>query len=277
MREIERLKEQILKEYPRLTEESTFNFACHKNVPCFNACCADVNIFLTPYDIIRLKKGLGLSSTEILKKYTIAPFDKNLKYPVILLKMNDDEKKSCPFVTEAGCSVYENRPWACRMYPIGLASPGEKSGELDREFYFLLKEDICQGFRENRKYSVREWLQDQGINEYNEMGRYFKDITTHEFFQKEGNLSPQKMEMFFIASYDVDRFRRFIFESSFLDKFNLDQELQERIKADDVELMKFSMNWLRFAMFGEKSVDVKDDVLKSKKKELAEKAAREKK
>ena len=93
MREIEKLKEHILKEHPRLSKESRFKFSCHKNVPCFNECCGDVNIFLTPYDVIRLKRSLGITSTEFLSKYTILPFDKNLKYPVILLKMGDDEKK----------------------------------------------------------------------------------------------------------------------------------------------------------------------------------------
>jgi Fe-S-cluster containining protein len=123
MREIERLKEEILKDYERLNEKSEFRFACHPGVPCFNDCCGDVNIFLTPYDIIRLKNNLGIPSGEFLSEYTVSPFDKNLKYPVILLKMNDDEKKSCPFVGENGCGVYEDRPWACRMYPLGLASP----------------------------------------------------------------------------------------------------------------------------------------------------------
>ena len=139
MREIEKFKEHILKEYPRLTKEDKFTFSCHKGVPCFNACCGDVNIFLTPYDIIRLRKNLGISSNELLKKYTISPFDKNLKYPVVMLKMEDNEKKSCPFVGLHGCGVYPDRPWACRMYPLGLASPGDNGDDLNEEFYFLLK------------------------------------------------------------------------------------------------------------------------------------------
>jgi hypothetical protein len=93
-REIERLKETILKEYPRLTEESEFCFKCHKDVPCFNACCRDVNIFLTPYDVIRLRKRLGITSGEFLSKYTLSPFDENISYPVLLLKMEDNEEKT---------------------------------------------------------------------------------------------------------------------------------------------------------------------------------------
>ena len=94
MREIEKLKEEILKDYPRMGLEDSFTFQCHPGVSCFNECCGDVNIFLTPYDIIRLKNALGIPSQEFLDKYTLMPFDKNLGYPVILLQMEDNEKKS---------------------------------------------------------------------------------------------------------------------------------------------------------------------------------------
>jgi len=55
---------EILKESPRLDEQSTFSFSCHKDVPFFNKCCGDVNIFLMHYDIIRLKNNLSISSSE---------------------------------------------------------------------------------------------------------------------------------------------------------------------------------------------------------------------
>ena len=271
MKEIEKLKEHILKEYPRLNKDSKFKFACHKNVPCFNSCCGDVNIFLTPFDIIRLKKNLGISSTELLKKYTISPFDKNLSYPILLLKMNEDEKKSCQLVSENGCTVYLDRPWACRMYPLGLASPGKDNSELDHEFYFLLKEDACKGFNEDRDYTVAGWLDDQGINEYNEVGEHFKELTTHKFFSEGNKLNPKQIEMFYTACYDIDSFKRFVFESSFFDKFQIDDEIRESIKNDDVELHKFAVRWLRFALFGEATMTIKNDVMAAKKEELKDK------
>ena len=130
MSEIKQLKQEILKSYPRLSEKSSFRFACHPGVPCFNDCCADVNITLTPFDIARLRKSLGISSGEFLSRYTVSELDESLTYPVISLKMNPDHKKSCPFVGEDGCRVYEGRPWACRMYPLGSASPMEGSRSL---------------------------------------------------------------------------------------------------------------------------------------------------
>jgi Fe-S-cluster containining protein len=270
-REIEKLKEAILKEYPRLSLDSEFSFKCHKDVPCFNACCGDVNIFLTPYDVIRLKNHLGITSGEFLSKYTLSPFDEHTKYPVILLKMEDNEKKSCPFVGEQGCTVYEDRPWPCRMYPLGMASPKDDPQNIQEGFYFVLKEDVCQGHQEDNKYTVGEWLDDQGINDYNEIGELFKDITLHDFFQKGGQLEPQKMDMFFTACYNLDRFRDFIFQSTFMEKFEVDEETQALIKADDVELLKFGYRWIRFAFFGEDTIRIKADVREAKKKKLKEK------
>lgn len=277
MREIEKFKEEILKEYPRLTKDSEFTFRCHKGVPCFNECCGDVNIFLTPYDIVRLKNKLGITSAEFLKKYTLVPFDENLMYPVILLKMNDDEKKTCPFVGKDGCGVYADRPWACRMYPLGMASPRDDAGNTDKEFYFLLKEPICKGFEENKKQTVGDWLESEGIEEYNLMGQDFKELTLHPFFSDKKNLSPQKIEMFFTSCYDIDKFRDFLFGSSFFDKFEIEDTAKDKIREDDVELLKFGHRWLRFALFGEKTLTVKKGIFKAKKEELAEKSKKEKK
>lgn len=268
MREIQKLKEEILKEYPRLKRDSEFSFGCHPGVPCYNACCGDVNIFLTPYDIIRLKNRLGITSEEFLKKYTLMPFDKNLAYPVVMLQMNDDEKKSCRFVAAQGCTVYEDRPWACRMYPLGLASPRQDEEQAEDEFYFLLHDPICKGFNEPTKWTVSEWMRDQGVDEYDEMGREFKDITLHKHFKEGQGISPKQVEMFFMACYNIDNFRDFVFKSTFLRKFDVDPETLERIKTDDVALLRFGYRWLRFALFGEDTLKIKPEIAEDKKKEL---------
>jgi uncharacterized protein len=268
MKEIERLKEEILKDYPRLDLDSEFSFACHSGVPCFNACCADVNIFLTPYDIIRLKNRLGITSQEFLDQYTILPMDKNLNYPVILFRLNENEEKTCQLVSDKGCTVYEDRPWACRMYPLGLASPKEGNEEVPEDFYFLLKEGVCKGFNEDRKLTVKGWIKDQGIEEYNELGEYFKDLTLHSFFQESKNLTPDKVEMFFMVCYNIDKFRTFLFGSSFFDKFLVEDDVKAKIKEDDVELLKFGFQWLRFCLFGEKTMTIRAEVSEDKTNEL---------
>lgn len=271
MREIEKLKEEILKDYPRLTEDSIFSFNCHHGLSCFNDCCGDVNIFLTPYDIIRLKNNLGITSGEFLKKYTISPFDQNLRYPVVLLKMQENERKTCHFVSKDGCTVYSDRPWACRMYPLGMATPGENAGELNENFYFLLKESVCKGFEEDRKLSVADWIKDQGIAEYDEMGQGFKEITTDRRLLEAKEVDPRKLEMLYMVFYDIDKFREFVFGSTFLQKFDVEKERQAKIKEDDVELLKFGYDWLKFAFFGAPTMTIAGQVRSAKEEEIAAK------
>ncbi len=274
MRELEKLKKAILEEYPRLTEDSTFTFRCHKGVPCFNDCCADVNIFLTPYDIVRLKNKLGITSGEFLARYTISPFDEKLLYPVVMLQMEDNEKKSCPFVTQDGCGVYEDRPWPCRMYPLGQASPKEGDQTLDQEFYFLLQESMCKGFNEDKKWTVAEWIADQGIDKYHELGELFKEIALHESLQHGKGMSAEKIDMFYMVAYDVDKFREFLFKSSFFDRFEVDEDTKYKLMEDDVELLKFGFKWLRFSLFGESTVQIKSDIYEAKKRHIEEELKR---
>jgi Fe-S-cluster containining protein len=255
---MDRLKEKIMQDYDRLGLDSTFRFACHKDVPCFNKCCADVNIFLTPYDVLRLKNALGMKSDEFLAQYTQIPIEKNQKYPVVMLKLSDTPEKQCQLVSEDGCTIYHDRPWPCRMYPLGMASPKDQDA---KEFYFLMKEDVCEGFDQEQEWTVRGWMENQQIEKYDEFGKLFKEITLHDYFAQGKVLSPQKMEMFYTACYDLDSFRRFVFESTFLLRFDVDGGTVEAIRVDDEALLRFAFRWLKFALFGEPTINVRPEAM----------------
>jgi hypothetical protein len=66
------------------------------------------------------------------------------------------------------------------------------------------------------------------------------------------------MHMFYTACYDLDSFREFVFESTFLDRFEVSSDLQERLRTDDASLLRFAFRWLRFALFGESTMTVRD-------------------
>ena len=182
------LEERILKDSPRLGPDDRFEFSCHPGVACFNRCCGDVNIFLSPYDVLRMKKRLGMTSSDFLEKHALMPVQKDMKTPVVVLRMNDDEGKTCPFLTGEGCGIYSDRPWPCRMYPVGLASQKDTAdGWQGERFYFLLQDEVCKGFEEAREWTVREWLEDQGVDEYDFWGEGFKELTLHKFFEDGGS------------------------------------------------------------------------------------------
>ncbi|MFH1051011.1 MAG: YkgJ family cysteine cluster protein [bacterium] len=255
-------KEKILKDYDRMKKTDKFGFACHPGVPCFNKCCNDVNIFLTPYDIIRLKNRLGITSSEFLAKYTILPIEENLKHPIVMFQM-DDETLNCQLVGENGCTVYEDRPWSCRMFPVGIASPKDNTEQLEEEFYFLLEESVCEGFKDGKEWTIEEWMKDQGVEDYVELGELFKEISLHDKFLKGRIKEPIKLEMFYTVCYDIDKFRELVFNSSFFKRFIVTDEEQDNMKKDDVELLKFGFKFLKFSLFGEETLELSEDYKKA--------------
>ncbi|MFC1817173.1 MFS transporter [Thermodesulfobacteriota bacterium] len=93
-----------------IAPSETFLFSCSRPVACFNDCCQDLNQFLTPFDILRLKNRLGIPSNVFLERFTTEHIGPKSGLPVITLKADPASQPKCPFVTPAGCSVYEDRP-----------------------------------------------------------------------------------------------------------------------------------------------------------------------
>jgi len=219
-----------------------------------------------------MKRRVGMESGEFLDKYTILPMHKDLKTPIVVLRMNDDEAKSCPFLTEAGCGIYSDRPWPCRMYPLGLAAQKDTpDGWRGERFYFVLQEEGCKGFDEPKEWTIRRWLESQGVEEYDEWGEAFKELTLHEFFAQGGTLTPERMHMLYTACYDLDKFREFVFESTLLQRFDVDEDLVEEMRYSDEALLRFAFLWVRFSVFGERTVKVRTDVIEAFKGNLDKK------
>ena len=271
MEDFEAFKEKILRDYPRLSVEDNFKFACHPGVPCFGKCCANVNIFLTPYDVLRMKTALGISSTEFLEKYTIPLSLEENQLPVILLKMAEDAEKKCPFVSDEGCTIYDDRPWSCRMYPLGLASSKTGTGNEGEEFCFIvdMESGLCRGFEEDREWTIKEWMDAQDVGTFNRKSESYMQLTLHKHLQEKKDFPESKVQVFFKTCYDLDGFRKMLFESTFFDRFEVADEVKEQIKTDDEALLEFGINkWLKFALFREDTMVVKDKELEKSAKSL---------
>jgi Fe-S-cluster containining protein len=236
----------------RLGLDSRFNFRCHKDVSCFTRCCRGITIMLTPYDIILLKKRLDLTSTQFLAMYSVPQLLEKTDLPIVLLKLLDDESKSCPFVREDGCLVYSDRPTTCRYYPVGVAALSHKEGADDNGFYIMIQEPHCRGFEEDREWTIQEWRKDQGVDVHDVINAGWTDLVVRKrSFPMNIQLTEKAKQLFFMVSYDIDRFRDFVLESSFLERYPLSDQLLEEIKTDDVSLLTFGMTWLKSVLFKE--------------------------
>ena len=88
-----------------------------------------------------------------------------------------------------------------------------------------MQEEVCQGHGNEKTWTIGSWIQDQGVTPYDELGEEFKEIALNEFFLKGHSLKPSQMEMLVMVLYDLDKFRRFVFDSSFLERFEVEDEV----------------------------------------------------
>lgn len=192
-----------------------------------------------------------------MDQYTVMRHRTAHGFPEIMMKMDMTTDKRCPFVTTTGCSIYEDRPGACRIYPLGRASTSTKVGGAHKEFYFVVKEDHCKGFEQVQDWSVAEWLEDQGMVEYNRINDLLMELYVRKARLRTISLTPQHIKMFVMACYNIEKFREFIFRSPFLVKFDLAPDLVDTLKTSDLSLLEFAFVWLRFALFGEPVIKVR--------------------
>ena len=246
----------------QLEGDAIIQFRCHKDIDCFNACCKNIDIMLTPYDILRLKQRLGITSTEFLRQYT-EPFE-FAKNSIGGVKYKPAEgTNACQFVTDEGCSVYEDRPTACRYYPIGLLSTRRQDENFDRASYALVQEDHCHGHFEDRKLTIDEYREEQGLEDYDEHGRAWRQLIlkVKSAGPAIGNMSKTSLMFFFMACYDLDRLREFVKSTGFSTTYDIDQATLDELLNDDMALLRFGDRLIRQIMYGEETIALKGDAL----------------
>ncbi len=228
--------------------KSQFSFSCHPGVSCFMVCCRNVDMLMYPYDIIELKKCLGIRSDEFLEKYVQVVKGGNPFFPALMMKMSDDN--ACPFLGPEGCRVYEHRPFSCRMYPLerGVDRTPEKG--RPEEFYFLTKHDYCKGHEEEQQWTVKEWLRNQKLLFHNAMSDTWTEMDT--FFATnpwagEGAAGPRQ-QLAFMVCYNIDGFRDYVNQHNLPADFKLSKSRIRDIETDDEALLSFGFDWLKMVL-----------------------------
>ncbi len=258
---------------PTMVEDShVIEFSCHKGIGCWNACCSNIDISLTPYDVLRMKKRLGVTSTEFLKDYTV-PYEME-KDGIAGIKFRPVENgTACRFMKPEGCDIYSDRPTACRYYPVALLSMRKQDEYVDRDSYAIVKEDHCKGHDEKRSLTIADYRKEQGLEEYDELARGWRQLVLKKKSSGPaiGKPSLRSRQLFFMACYDVDRFREFVFSSSFTNLFELKQEEKDAFATDDIALMQFAFRFLRQVMFGEESISLNAEAAQERLAKVQEK------
>jgi Fe-S-cluster containining protein len=238
-----------------LGEETEIPFRCYPGISCFNACCRMADVTLAPYDILRLKGRLGLSTTDFLAKHTV-PFQMDADgTPGVKLRTTDEG--ACLLLDgDKGCSVYEDRPTVCRYYPVALLNR-HVAGETDTlQEYSLVREDHCKGHLEDRRISIGDYRAEQGCDTHDEYNReWYQLILKKRSAGPTVGRPPQtSLNVFFLASYDLDTFRRFVLSDKFRATYDLPETFYAEVETDELALLKFGYRFLRQVLFAEFSI-----------------------
>jgi uncharacterized protein len=234
-------------EQPQLSLDSRFTFRCHQGLACFNRCCRIPTIILSPYDILRLRQFLGITSGEFLNRYTRRQTEARSNLPLIFLDPFKDAEPGCPFLGDAGCTVYSQRPAACRLFPITMGSQLTPEGMVDH--YFCRELDYCRGFAADVQWTVASWQADQGFGEYDRSRRVWLELMLKQALV--GPVDGRVQELFATIAYDMDKFRQLLAEPAFRQACGADAEIVEDLSTatSDADLLDFGYRYLKSLLF----------------------------
>ncbi len=211
-----------------LPADEHFQFACHPGVSCFTECCRELELALTPYDVLRLRRALNTTSHAFLDQHAVIEFNNDAPYPIVYLGMVDNGRGQCPFVDVNGCRVYDNRPGACRTYPLGRGASLTAKGE--NAIHVLIREPHCQGFAEGKRQCVPDWQTDQEITLYNKSNDEMLAILNHPALINDARMTQEQADSFILSLYNLDIFKEQL-------------SAPETSNMPDEALLSYAINW----------------------------------
>jgi Fe-S-cluster containining protein len=236
----------------QLAPGDEFSFRCHAGVACFNRCCRNLNLFLYPYDVVRLTHRLDITSDQFIEKYIDVVLRPDQFFPEVVLRMADNAEKTCPFLTLEGCAVYPDRPDTCRTFPIEQGAIFEHRTGSAKSVFFYRPPDFCQGQYEKQSWTISTWTHDQEASQYHRMTHRWSEI--RHLFQSnpwgpEGPEGP-RAKMAFMAAYNMEQFREFVFGSSFFKRYRVKSTIKKKLRRSNEALLLFGFDWIKLFLWG---------------------------
>jgi uncharacterized protein len=247
-------------------DDKVIAFQCRPGIACWNACCSNIDISLTPYDILRLKQRFQIDSSEFLKEYTV-PYELEPNGIAGIKLRPVAGGTACQFMRSEGCAVYEDRPTACRYYPVALLSMRRQDEYTDRSSFALVQEPHCLGHQEPRFIRIADYREEQGLSPYDDAARGWRQLILKKKSSGPsiGKPSKRSLELFFMVCYDLDRFRRFVASDGFSAIHDMQAEEMQDLLCDDEALLQFGFRFLRQVLFGEESIPLREDAAEQRR------------
>lgn len=232
----------------RLAPGESFCFACRPGLACFNSCCAMKRLPLLPYDLLRLRRGLGLSAAAVIERYAELELDPASGWPVLRLRLDDQGR--CPLVTPAGCAAYAHRPAACRTYPLARAVKAGPAGAVAEETWLRQETPGCLGWQAGASLGVADWVADQDLADYQAANDAMLPLFCHPRRQGRLRLNQHQIHGVVLALYNLDLWREAVARPEFAARQGLDPAAVAAALARDEDLLILGRDWLMRELFG---------------------------
>lgn len=168
-------------------------------------CCrfTDDTIFLDPYDIYSLSKGLNKSFQDMLGSIIDLTVSDGVITPYL---KKDEATHCCCLLTSDGlCSIHDFRPGFCRLFPLG------RIYDEDGNFDYFIQVHECP-YPGKTKVKVKKWLGIENLSKYEDFIKTWHEITGNVSAcnDDESSIDLAKaanmklLNVFFIAPYDTE-------------------------------------------------------------------------
>jgi Fe-S-cluster containining protein len=229
-----------------LGPDEVFRFECGPDVACFGACCRNKRLPLGPYDILRLRRALNLSSTQVLERYADLGMDAPSGFPALTLRLEPDGR--CPFIGPDGCGVYEHRPAACRLYPLARAVKPQGPGRPPEVIHIRQETPGCQGWDRGSGHTASSYTLDQGLALYHRSDDWLLPLYFHPRRHRGTKLEPAQIHGVVAALYNLDAFRESLNEPALKKRFGA-LRIRDARESDDA-LLLLGRDFLLDTLFG---------------------------
>jgi Fe-S-cluster containining protein len=159
-----------------LQRDSAFSYQCN----ACSRCCHNKAIRVSSYEILRLARRLGMTTTEFIERHTEAGGT--------VLRMQAENDHGCIFLGQQGCSVHSDRPLVCRLYP--LARWTDPDGQ--ESFGLLAPHPETAGIY-GKTAVLADYLHKQGVAPFFEMGDRYGAVYQRMVDALE-NLDPDELD-----------------------------------------------------------------------------------
>jgi uncharacterized protein len=230
-----------------LAAGARFEFRCHPGLSCFTACCQNKRLTLLPYDVLRLRRALECTSERLLAEHAELEVDSSSGWPALRIRLRADGR--CPFVTAEGCSVYDDRPTCCRIYPLARAVQLAEGGQVKAHYIVDAPGGRCLGFGAAVDSTVEAWTNGQGLDAYRAANDKVARLFLHPNRPRPLGLNPAGLHAVVMALYNLDVFRVRLSDPKFAAEAGWSEEDVSQALASDEALLEAGQRWLTSRLF----------------------------